>query len=60
MKDKYYDFSSSIVIGIILLIVGNTILIGKTNIYKDIISSKFTNILGVYYEEKIFCWIINY
>lgn len=38
MKDKYYDFSSSIIIGIILLIVGNTLLIGKTNIYKDIVS----------------------
>lgn len=38
MKEKYYDFSSSIIIGLILVIVGNTLLIGKTNIYKDIVS----------------------
>ena len=38
MKDKYYDFSSSIVIGVILIIVGNTLLLGKTNIYKDIVA----------------------
>jgi len=38
MKDKYYNFTSSIVIGLILLIVGNTLLIGKTKIYKDIVA----------------------
>ena len=38
MKDKYYNFSSSLIIGLILLIVGNTLLIGRTNTYKEILS----------------------
>jgi len=38
MKDKYYDFSSSLVIGLILMLVGNSLLIGRTNTYKDIVS----------------------
>ena len=38
MKEKYYDFSSSIVIGIILIVLGIILSIGKTNMYKDIVS----------------------
>lgn len=38
MKDKYYDFSSSLVIGLVLTLLGISLVIGKSNIYEDIIS----------------------
>ena len=38
MKDKYYDFSSSLVIGLVLTLLGTSLIIGKSNIYENIIS----------------------
>lgn len=38
MKDKYYDFSSSLVIGIVLITLGTSLLIGRTSLYKDIVN----------------------
>lgn len=38
MKEKYYSFSSSIAIGLILIIIGTALFIGKTNMYKYIVS----------------------
>jgi len=38
MQEKYYDFTSSIVIGVVLIILGNILLVGNTYIYKNIVS----------------------
>ncbi len=38
MEDKYYDFTSSLIIGFVLILLGSSLLIGKSNIYKDIVS----------------------
>ena len=38
MKDKYYDFTSSLVMGIIFIIVGIVLLIGKAKLYQELIS----------------------
>lgn len=55
MKDKYYDFSSSIVISIVLIILGISLLIGRTSIYKDIVSIFiFVMWINVIKQIKIF------
>ena len=36
--DKYYDFSSSLVVGITFIVVGIILLVGKEKLYKDIVS----------------------
>lgn len=36
--DKYYDFSTSLAMGVILIVIGMILLFGKERLYKDIVS----------------------
>lgn len=60
MKDKYYDFTSSLVMGIIFIIVGIVLLIGKTKLYQELISilifilwgNAFIHLIRLYFRKQ--------
>lgn len=60
MKDKYYDFTSSLIMGIIFIAVGIILLVGKTKLYQEIISilifilwgNAFIHLIRLYFRKQ--------